>query len=478
MKHPSFLRIFGLLFILALACRSITITFLPTSTVESPPKRPTESLPPTQLTHSSPIASTTIPASGTGSTLGCSDQQPAFITTFDVFQPPDIEEPQARVPYRDLVFGTCVIRVTDRTHDLAGGDASTGLKNEYSRVQSFNADGSRILVRSIEANWYLYDASTLQPLDELAIDSAVDPRWDASNPNILFYSPDTRLMMYNILTQESKLVHDFSEDFPRQDLVAVWMRYEGSPSRDGRYLGLMAENQDWLTIAYLVYDTVDKVVVAKREIPPAEIDSVTISPSGKYYIAQLDNYCEPGQMGSDANPCGLMVYDRDLQNGRSLLRIVGHSDLGFNSQGREVFVFQNIDTDNISMLDLENGQVTDLWPIDFSYTSIGLHISGQAFDQPGWAVVSTYDEDKASHTWMDDGIFLMELKPEGRIVRLAHTHSVVDSQMAHDYWAEPQASANRNLTRILFTTNWNRSGTGEVEMFMIILPADWLTLLP
>ena len=77
---------------------------------------------------------------------------------------PDLAEPAARSPFRDPVFGTCLVRVTDRQADLTSGDESRGLKNEYSRVQSFNADGSRILVRGTEGEWFLYDASSLQPL--------------------------------------------------------------------------------------------------------------------------------------------------------------------------------------------------------------------------------------------------------------------------------------------------------------------------
>jgi len=46
------------------------------------------------------------------------------------------------------------------------------------------------------------------------------------------------------------------------------------------------------------------------------------------------------------------------------------------------------------------------------------------------------------------------------------------------YWAEPHASANPDLTRVLFTTNWGRFDTGEVEMFMIALPPDWPERLP
>jgi hypothetical protein len=192
----------------------------------------------------------------------------------------------------------------------------------------------------------------------------------------------------------------------------------------------------------------------------------------------MDKYCEPGQLGTDARPCGLMVYDRNLQNGRGLLRIVGHSDTALDAQGREVFIYQDIDTDNLSMLDLETGNNTPLWPLDFSHTGFGLHISGRAFNLPGWALISTHDGDPTSYIWMDDSVFAIELKPGGRVVRLAHTQSLVDESLEHDYWAEPQASVNADFTRILFTSNWGRSGTGEVEMFMIELFPGWNSQIP
>jgi len=74
---------------------------------------------------------------------------------------------------------------------------------------------------------------------------------------------------------------------------------------------------------------------------------------------------------------------------------------------------------------------------------------------------------------MDDQVFVVELKAGGRVVRLAHTHSLVNQEMEHDYWAEPQATVNHDFTRILFTSNWGHSGTDEVEMYLIELPPDW-----
>jgi hypothetical protein len=412
---------------------------------------------------------------GAGPMSLCPDPQPPLVTDLEVRQTPNLDEPARGVPFRDPVFGTCLVRVTDRTADLSPDDPSSGLKNEYSRVQSFNADGSRILVRSTDAYWYLYDAATLQPLGLLPIDS--EPRWDAGDPDVLYFAEETRLMAYDVRGGESRVVRDFSGDVGR-DVVAVWTVYEGRPSMEGRYWGLVAEDEEWLPTAFLVYDRQEDQVTVRdmRGVPGIEddVDHVTISPRGTYFLASFDRYCEHGQLGDDAHPCGLMVYDQDVRNGRGLLRIVGHYDPALDAQGREVIVYQDIDTDHLSMLDLESGRVTPLWPIDFSHTGIGFHFSGLAYDRPGWALVSTYNGGHPTdYTWMDDQVFALELKADGRVVRLAHTHSLVNEEMEHDYWAEPHASVNRDFTRILFTSNWGRSGTGEVEMWMAALPPDW-----
>jgi hypothetical protein len=420
-----------------------------------------------------PSATPTAPASG------CPNYPPGFtlVTDRGVYSAPAIPEPAPRQWFTDPVFGTCVVRVTDRWHDLSPEDPSTGMVNEYARVQSFNADGSRLLARSTDGTWYLYNAETLMPVGDLPL--TVEPRWDATNPHLIFYSDETRLMSYNTQTTQQAQIRDFAGDFPGQSLSAVWTRHEGSPSSDRRYWGLMAQDEEWDTVAFVLYDRLaDRVTVRDMRGVPGVldgIDHVTMSPLGTHFLASFDRACPWGQLGSDTQPCGLMVYDRDLGNGRSLLRVIGHYDPALDAQGREVIVYQDIDTDHISMLDLASGAVTPLWEIDFSHTGIGLHFSGLAYDRPGWAVVSTHDEDAASHTWMDDQVFAIELRAGGRVVRLAHTQSITDETQPFEahYWAEPHASTNADLTRVLFTTNWRRYDRPEVEMYMIALPATW-----
>jgi hypothetical protein len=398
------------------------------------------------------------------------------LTSFEIRQIPELDEPAARSPFQDPVFGTCLVRVTDRSADIQAGDKSKGMKNEYSRVQSFNADESRLMVFTTEGNWVLYDAISLQPMGQLPIGH--EPRWDAEDPDLLYYTEETRLISYRISSGQQQIVHEFADDFPGQELAAVWTKYEGSPSMDSRYWGLMAEDQDWMTIALLIYDMETDQITAQRETPPSEIDSVTISPLGNYFLAFYDDFCDPGQLGSDRNPCGLMVYDRFLENGRGLLRIVGHSDLVLDALWKEAFVYQDIDTDQLSMINLASGEITPLLSIDFSHSALGFHFSGRAFRFPGWVLVSTSNGAQPSATWMDDQIFALELVKNGRVVPLAHTHSLYDESMEHDYWAEPHASTNRDFTQIVFTSNWGQSGTDQVDMYLIKLPDDWVSNLP
>lgn len=408
----------------------------------------------------------------------CPSQSNPLITNLNVYQTPALPEPEPRTPFRDPVFGTCIFRVTDRLEDILNpNDASQGMKNEYARVQSFNSDGTLLIVRTIESFWYVYDAGSLMPLGEVPVD--VEPRWDAQNPYLLYFTEETSLNSYDLITGRMNEIRDFADDFPVVSLSAVWTRYEGSPSYDTRYWGLIANDAEWNPYAFLIYDIqTDSVVI--RKIPPGySIDNVTISPKGNYFLASFDDYCRNGQVGNDADPCGFMVYDRNLENGRSLLRIIGHYDALLDAEGREVVLYQDIDTDDISMLDLGTGKVTPLFPIDFSHTAIGFHFSGRASNYPGWGLVSTYNGGHPTdYTWMDDSVFAVEMKKGGRVVRLAHTHSLYDEDMEQDYWAEPHVSVNQDFTRVIFTSNWGRTGTEEVDMYMIVLPENWAETLP
>jgi hypothetical protein len=99
-------------------------------------------------------------------------------------------------------------------------------------------------------------------------------------------------MSSNLQTGSTATVHDFAADVP--GAIMVWTRYEGSPSADGRTWGLMAEDENWLPSAYIVYDLQTDMVLATRDLrtwpdDEREADSVTISPLGNYYLTNLNS---------------------------------------------------------------------------------------------------------------------------------------------------------------------------------------------
>ena len=402
----------------------------------------------------------------------CRDPLSPLFRDFITRQDEPIPEPEPHRPFQDSIYGGCVVRVTDRKNDLSENDPSHGMKNDYSRIQSFNADQTMIMVRSLEADHYVYEANTLNVLGQLP--SINDPRWSNISPHLIYYIGELTLMSFNLNNGEHQLIHDFGKDFSDQKITAVWTRWEGSPSLDDRYWALMAEDQEWMAFAFIVYDLEIDQIIARKDIEPSgDVDNVTISPLGNYFLAQFE-YCEHGFLGSEERPCGLMVYDRNLQNARGLLRIVGHSDVALDPNGNEIFFYQDIDTDQVAMIDLASGEISNLFHIDFTHCDgCGMHFSGLGYQLPGWGLISFFDGDPITRMWMDDHIFAVELKPDGQVVRLAQHHSLVDPDQDHDYWAEPHASVNRDFSRVVFTSNWGRSGTDEVEMYMIILPENW-----
>ena len=62
----------------------------------------------------------------------------------------------------------------------------------------------------------------------------------------------------------------------------------------------------------------------------------------------------------------------------------------------------------------------------------------------------------------------MSLEENPQIRPLAHTDSTARSEWAEDaYWAEPQATVNRDFTRVLFNTNLNSPQLKDIETYMI-----------
>jgi hypothetical protein len=234
----------------------------------------------------------------------------------------------------------------------------------------------------------------------------------------------------------------------------VWTKTEGSPSKDGRYWCFMVDDEKWKGLGLFTWDRQTDTVIAMMNHKGERPDHVTMSPTGNYCVG--------------ASNSGTIAYSRDLRQERFLRPRGEHSDLALDANGEDVYVSVDYQGSGgpLFMQSLRTGVRTPLLTTYIDHTATAMHISGKAFNRPGWVVVSTYaDEGKAGQQWLHRKVFALSLEAKPRIINLAHHHS-----HPNEYFTEPQATPNRDLTRILFNSNWGTKSKTDVETFMVVVP--------
>jgi hypothetical protein len=367
--------------------------------------------------------------------------------------------------FTDSAYGSVMVRISDKDVD---GYVGNGIQNEYARSDAWSGDGSWIVLRSNEGGFYLYDAVDYgldRDLSGLAGDQELEPRWPADDASGFWYLAGPCLMWYGIGGASGDTVHDFAAEFPSCNVVTTGV--EGDASRDARYWCFMVRDADWNLVACCVYDRDQDSVVGTKTDFHDEIDYVTMDASGAHAV-----------IGYDASP--MRSYYRDFSHEVLLPDgAVGHSDIALTRDSTDVIVIQNTATDWISMVDLETGDETNLIAIPFDVnTDIGLHFSGNCYGKPGWVLVSTYGavspESGQSHSWMDNLLFMVELKADPRVVKLCETKCYTGENPRSNYFAEAFASINLAGTKAVFGSNWGVLDPEDfTEAFEVRLASGW-----
>lgn len=386
----------------------------------------------------------------------------------------------------DPAYSTRLYRATS-AQDGQGGR----MRHEYSRRQAFNADNTRYLAQDGSGAWHLHDATTLAHLGQLPeLIGDCEPIWHAVEPGLLYFTDrngGTVWRRYDVEARTASEVIDLAGRTPWPQATSYWTKGEGTTSADGRYLSLMATSYDQAsqtTKAYgiVVVDLVERDVVGTLDAsrfptPGAVPDHVSTSPSGSHAVVSwLD-----GQGGT-------VAYSRDFSSSRQLAAGSEHSDLAYGPQRQDYLVYADYGQGELVAIDVATGEriaLRSLYPAEGE--AYALHISGQAFDRPGWAVISTYG-DSADYGAASPAptlraeyrkVWLVELVAGGRALNVAHTRvggqGTDGADGAQDggdsaYFAEPQASASRDLSRIIFASDF---GGPAVESYIIGLPSGF-----
>lgn len=366
---------------------------------------------------------------------------------------PSLGKPARGAVLSEPTFGTCMARATDHVAD----GLQTFARNDYSRREPFNADNSRYLVYSGDGGWYLYDASTLQKIKELpAVSGDAEPQWHPTDPNKLYYLPTNgglKVFLLDVTTNTSQVAADFTGKLPWSGAAHVWTKSEGSPSRDARYWGFMVQNSSYGNLGYIVWD-MQLGQLAGSMTSSAAADHVSMSPSGRWMTISFDD--------------GTYAYSRDFATKKQLHTTSEHSDIAIAANGDDLYVSIDYGSDagEIFMVDLDTGVRTALTPTYLNGSATAMHFSGKAFGKPGWVLISTYSN-SGSPQWLSEKVFALQLAANPKVYELAFHHSL----RGDEYFAEPHAAVSRDFSRILFSSNWDKSGSSDIEAYMLALPA-------
>ncbi len=359
-----------------------------------------------------------------------------------------LTKPTRGEAYADPSFGGCVVRATDHAADGLPGFA----RHDYARRQAFNADSSLFLVTAHDGNWYLYDTASLKRLKQAAyLSGDAEPQWDARDPHILYYGANNgglEVRALDVRTDETRVAIDLRGRLPWPNAARAWTKSEGSPSRDGRFWPFQVETADFEILGFAVWDRATGRLVGTRAMK-SRPDHVSMSPSGRWFVSSGDD---------------TVAWKPDFSASHLLRKGGEHSDLAIGSDGHDYYVSVDFDSNDgdVFMLDLDTGRRTDLFPTYLDHGATSVHVSGKAFDRPGWVLVSTFYQ-RGPREWFSEAVFALEMRENPRVYRLAAHHSAA----ADVYSAEPQATVNRAFTRALFNSNWGAARSDDVDAYLI-----------
>ena len=365
----------------------------------------------------------------------------------------------------DTYFHTKITRVTDTVAEVDNyNPTNRGLSPYYSTANSENPAGTYILLidHSNTAGWHLYDAATLahiERLTDLSHNSDGWPRWDATDPNIFYFTSGASLYEYDIsksLGSRISLVHNFTVEYP--SATTVDWRDEGTPSEDTRYWALVVV---WGGAEQYVicYDKATDKVLGQIDISAysGDTDWVAMSPSRNYIVVRWAYYSQD-----------LCRWNRDGTGALALTGNIGHSAPAKGANGKDLWIYFDEDNNNwITMVDMQ-GNKTKLVKYDRG-CSIGGHFNGSNYNKPGWALVGTMCQNTTGQTgWLDAKIFLVELAENPTTWILCNHNAPLVT-----YWSSPFANFNRDGTRVYFGSNWGADDDTQNDVYRIDLPLNW-----
>jgi len=361
-----------------------------------------------------------------------------------------LAKPAVGATVTDAEFGTTIRRISA----AAATGSNPAIRPLYSTVAAWNADESLLILYDVNRGHELYDGKTyelLRSLDDINPADLEQVYWHTSDPDVLFYVDGKSFIRYHVASASKETLSTFS--------FCTGSASAGSDpmfmSFDSARIGLGCGDQSF------IYDVPTDTVIARKTYGenPAQI-----SPSGK--LAWLS---DSGRV-TDASLTVVRTLD--------LTEPYGHSSLGIWPTGEDTWngvVYDdgpagNSDIGSLVTFDMTTGtsKVVIGPKTGYPYPPT-THISGLAYLNPGWVVVSTFG-DTTGKGLLDLEITIANTVT-GTVCRGGRHRSwgKSNTRLADSYWAEAHAVPSPSGTRILFASDWGNGAT--VDAYVLELPS-------
>ena len=335
-------------------------------------------------------------------------------TVWQPIPPETLEKPGYLETVRDRKYGVDYTCISDpAVFGVPSG--SNALRNHYPKDQAWNADMTKIIL----GGNYLVNADDYR-LDKV-LPYLYESRWSNVNPKIRYFCSGDKFKKINIETEKVTTLYTFPG---YKVTIGPW---EGNISADDKYVVITNESGG-VAVAASLYDIELDSVVSSKSFTN-NIDWISVPPSGEYIVV------------NDIDTDKIDVYDLNF----NYLRTIGigsqHGDFGVDSEGNEVFV-QVIP---VSMSRLSDGKFTRL-----IQASMGGHISGRGYNNPGWALVSN-DINIGGTTgyYYATQLFEVKLDGSGTIRHFGYARSSCTT-----YENYPMGSVSPDGKKVIFNSDW------------------------
>ncbi len=338
----------------------------------------------------------------------------------------------------------------------------------YSRYTPASIDNRLLVVHGEDStSARIVDRATGALVRELpTIGEVNEIRWHygMDAPSRFYYVDGMQFRQMDARSGRDQLVRDFTELWPTG--TQLYTDVEGDSSKDSRYWCWMVRREVQegsypveLLVSYdRVADTVATADAAKLgRASMGWPNTIEASPGGGACVVHWG--------ADDGRP---QAWARDFSAKlRDLAVDETHSGWILDGEGGEWFVSQNNRNDWIEAVDLRTGRVRQLLHHGAIGWNNGMHFS-RDYAATGHVLVSTYSA--ASAEWGENQLILLGL--DGRVLRVAHTHSAYPGD--DGYRNEAAAAMSYDGRTIYWTANWG-DGDAVRDVYGVELPEAWWT---